>query len=513
MSKAKKNELAVGVMLSYASTVISLLSTLLLTPIIIRMLGKSDYGLYETIGSFVNYLAIFDLGFSSVVTRYTAKYEAEEDVVGRDKFLYTCRNIYRFLCLLIFTIGIIVFFNLETIFSKSFTGNEIYKAKYMYIIVLLTTMISIYSQVYKGALNGIQKFIFPRILTVIKTVATKIVCILVLYLGADSVGYTFVLFVFEVLLFISVKLFSKKFVSFKKNRASLQSIKELMGFTFFIFLQVIVSQIFWQVDKLLLGVLVGTASVAIYAVALNINNIIRNVSSALRDVILPKATHIAIKDNNDKNLTKFMISCGRLIFIIYGLLLIGFTVLGKKFILLWIGSGYEDAYIVMLILSWGAFLPTVQSAGEEICRAYNKHKFLSIVYFVVSGINVVFTYLLIPKWGLLGAAVPTALSLIVGNVIIANIYYKTQFSICILEMYKGIFGKLLFVFLMTNIFAVTMNYIFYTDNWTTFIFEACAICVVYLILLLKVGLNTQERQLIKKIVDKIPIVGRSRNEN
>ena len=165
----------------------------------------------------------------------------------------------------------------------------------MFLIVLATTMVSIYSQVYKGALTGVEKFVFPRVLTVIKTIMTKVVCILVLYMGADSVGYTLVLLIFEYILFIMVKGFARKFVSFEKNKPSVDRVKELFNFTFFIFIQAIVSQIFWQVDKLLLGMLIGTASVAIYAVALNINNIIRNVSSALRDVILPKATHIAIK--------------------------------------------------------------------------------------------------------------------------------------------------------------------------------------------------------------------------
>lgn len=68
-------ELYWGVTLSYLTTFVSLGVSLLLTPIIIRLLGQSDYGLYESIGSFVNYLAVLDLGFGAVVTRYTAKYQ------------------------------------------------------------------------------------------------------------------------------------------------------------------------------------------------------------------------------------------------------------------------------------------------------------------------------------------------------------------------------------------------------------------------------------------------------
>lgn len=507
-NRSKKSELAIGVVLSYVSTCVSLLSTLLLTPIIIRLLGKSDYGLYETIGSFVNYLAIFDLGFSSVVTRYTAKYEAENDIHGRNQFLYTCRNIYRVLCLIILFLGILIFFNLDTLFSNSFTAGEMYKARIMFLIVLATTMVSIYSQVYKGALTGVEKFVFPRVLTVIKTIMTKVVCILVLYMGADSVGYTLVLLIFEYILFIMVKGFARKFVSFEKNKPSVDRVKELFNFTFFIFIQAIVSQIFWQVDKLLLGMLIGTASVAIYAVALNINNIIRNVSSALRDVILPKATQIAIKEGKDADLTDFMVKCGRLVLVIYGIMLVGFTILGEKFISLWLGEGYEDAYIVMLVLSWGAFLPTIQSPGEEVCRAYNKHRFLSVVYLIIAVINVIFTLVFIPRWGLLGAAIPTIVSMIIGNVIIANIYYKMQFGLNILRMYTNTFRKLIIVLSLSMLIGYGIDILLPQYNWGIFTLEVLLISLAYFVLLIAFGFNNEERQMMKGIAKKVPVLRR-----
>lgn len=103
-------ELYWGVTLSYLTTFVSLGVSLLLTPIIIRLLGQSDYGLYESIGSFVNYLAVLDLGFGAVVTRYTAKYQQNGDIESRDKFLYTCRSIYVILCTLIIILGTILYF-------------------------------------------------------------------------------------------------------------------------------------------------------------------------------------------------------------------------------------------------------------------------------------------------------------------------------------------------------------------------------------------------------------------
>lgn len=511
--KNKNDELFGGITLSYLSTIISLGSTLLLTPIIIRLLGKSEYGLYETIGSFVNYLAIFDMGFSSVVTRYTAKFEAEDDPANRDKFLYTCRNVYRILAFVIALIGILIFINIDRIFGDTFTQIELSKARVMFLIVLATTIVSIYSQIYKGALNGVQKFIWPRVLTIIKTVTTKIVCILVLYLGSDSVGYTFVLLIFELLLFISVKIACLKYVNFTKNKMPIKQILELFNFTFFIFIQVIVAQLFWQVDKLLLGVLLGTGIVATYSVALNINNLVRNVSSAVRDVILPKATQMAIKSNvsnRGEELTKFMIMSGRVILIIYGIMAVGLSVLGDEFIYLWIGKEYLEVVSIMLVLVWGSLVPTIQSPGEDICRAHNKHKFLSVIYLFLATINVIFTWILIPKFGIFGAAIPTVVSMSIGNVVIANIYYAIQFNINILSLYHKTFNKLWSVLLVTGLIGYYINKLISNVTWFTFILEIIIISMIYLLGLILYGFNDFERKYFYKIIKKI--VGRWLNE-
>ena len=93
----------------YTRTIINMVLSLFTVRLVLGALGQSDYGLYEAIGSFVNYLSVLDLGFGAVVTRYTAKYQQEGSIEARDKFLYTCRNIYvllSFVILIIFSLGV-----------------------------------------------------------------------------------------------------------------------------------------------------------------------------------------------------------------------------------------------------------------------------------------------------------------------------------------------------------------------------------------------------------------------
>ena len=58
-----------GIALSYVNTAISIVSGIILSSFYIRQLGKTEYGIYESIGSFINYLVLFEFGTGTVITR------------------------------------------------------------------------------------------------------------------------------------------------------------------------------------------------------------------------------------------------------------------------------------------------------------------------------------------------------------------------------------------------------------------------------------------------------------
>ena len=61
-----KNQLKAGVIFSYISTGITVLIQLIYLPIMIRILGQSEYGLYSVVSGVVSYLSLFSLGFSMI---------------------------------------------------------------------------------------------------------------------------------------------------------------------------------------------------------------------------------------------------------------------------------------------------------------------------------------------------------------------------------------------------------------------------------------------------------------
>ncbi len=67
----------VGIILSYLTIIVSTLVQLLYTPLLIRMLGQSEYGLYSLVSSIIGYLTVLDLGFGNAIIVYTTKFHTQ----------------------------------------------------------------------------------------------------------------------------------------------------------------------------------------------------------------------------------------------------------------------------------------------------------------------------------------------------------------------------------------------------------------------------------------------------
>jgi O-antigen/teichoic acid export membrane protein len=104
----------------------------------------------------------------------------------------------------------------------------------------------------------------------------------------------------------------------------------------------------------------------------------------------------------------------------------GFVFFGRPFIVLWGGPDYAGSFYVALLLMVPVTALLIQNLGVEIQKAKNLHQFRSLVSLGVAIGNVLLSIPLTQRYQGLGAAAGTAMSLIIGNVIIMNWYYQAR---------------------------------------------------------------------------------------
>ena len=271
-------------------------------------------------------------------------------------------------------------------------------------------------------------------------------------------------------------------------------------FTFFIFLNQIVDQINWSVDKFLLGRLAGTVSVAVYGVGSQINTLYIQLSSSVSNVFVPKVNRIVAETGNDDELTDLFTRVGRIQFMIMSLILSGFIFFGKPFIRYWAGSEYKDAYYITLFLIIPVTVPLIQNLGIEIQRAKNKHKARSVVYFFIAIANIFVSIPLIKLFGPCGAAFGTTLSLVAGNVLFMNWYYNNKLGINIKYFWKNIFG---FVpsFIIPSIIGVIF-FVIGANQIKVLALQIIVYTIVFCLSLYMFGMNKEEKDIILKPVRK-----------
>jgi O-antigen/teichoic acid export membrane protein len=115
----KVNEVKAGALLSYASIFVSIIIGLLYTPIMLRLLGQSEYGLYSLIGSVVGYLSILDLGLGNAIVRYTARNRAVGDKEAESSLNGMFIALYSVIAVLTIAIGAVLYINIDNMFAAS----------------------------------------------------------------------------------------------------------------------------------------------------------------------------------------------------------------------------------------------------------------------------------------------------------------------------------------------------------------------------------------------------------
>lgn len=290
-------------------------------------------------------------------------------------------------------------------------------------------------------------------------------------------------------------------ISFRSLQFSL--LKELWGFTFFIFLTQIIDQVNWSVDKFLLGRMAGTTAVAVYGIGGQINSLYIQMSTAVSNVFVPKVNRIVAETDDNSELTHLMTRVGRVQILILGLIVMGFVFFGRPFIRLWAGKGYDESYWVAMMLILPVTIPLVQNLGIEIQRAKNMHQARSVVYACLAVGNVVLSIFLIHLWGCVGAAAGTAVAMILGNGLFMNWYYHKRIGLNMVVFWKEICAMLP-GFAVMCLFGFAYIRFVRIDGWLLLLISAMVFTVVYAAVMWLLGMNTYEKRLCKSILLKLP---------
>ena len=500
----QRSEKKAGVLISYATEIVKILSSLLYTPIMLRLLGSSEYGLYQLVHSVVAYLGLLSLGFGSAYMRFYSINKAkgdEEEIARLNGMFLTIFSIISAICLVC---GGVMVLNVHMIFRTGLTETELEKAKILTALMVINLALTFPNTVFNNSITAHERFVFQKTLLFFQALLNPFLTLPLLIMGYGSVGMVLVstgltAFILILNCWFCFKKLKIKFL-FRGFQRSL--FKEMFIFTFFLFLNQIIDQINWSVDKFLLGRIIGTTAVAIYSTGSLLNSLYIQLSKSISNVFVPQINRIVAEDNDDWKLTQLLTKVGRMQFLLLALVMTGIVFFGQSFIRIWAVKGYDNAYYVALLLMIPETIPLIQNVGIEVQRAKNKHKARSVVYFFMAIANVFISIPLIHIFGEVGAAIGTTISLVIANIGFMNWYYHVKINLDMKFFWRNILSMCKGLIIPGMIGAIILLFVNTNGLLRFFIFVFLYTCV-YGGSMWLFGMNTEEKQLVHSLLRKL----------
>jgi stage V sporulation protein B len=406
-----------NVIFSLIGASIVLISGFAISVIIARFLGPNEFGLYSLILWFRLTATIFlDIGFSNAITKYWAELDGRGLREQANKLFVTLLTIQFFLVVLY---GVLIGF-----FSKniaSILGNEDL-VPYLPIVALSLTL-GIINGFLRSTLSGLQLFRKKSYVDIITSISNLLVVIIVLKSNLGIIGLLWmevVLTAFQVLVFSRFVLPRmggwKHTVLPKKFRKEVA--EYCLGIFIFTSLNAIVTQ---RSETYFLARYQGTEEIAFFSLAYNIAMTAMNlVPATMGSVIMPAlANRFGAGDRKNMNLIYSITIKYVLLFTLP--FCIGGIVLSTQIIALLYGPAYAMTSSVLKILLPGAVFGSLITPLLALFWALGKPNIAILWMLFSSFFSILLAYILVPRFGVYGAAISNSINQIV-NITIGILY-------------------------------------------------------------------------------------------
>lgn len=497
----EKNQLKAGVLLSYINIFLSNLIPIFYTPIMLNLLGQSEYGLYKLSSNITSYLSLVSLGISSAITRYLIKYKLEKSQEYEEKILGLFMIIFQVIAIVAFIIGLFLTLNLDIWYASSLTNSQLARMQIIVFIMVCNMSIGFALTPYISVVNAHEKFIFLQLMNILSTCVGPILNLIVLFLGYASIGMAVSSMIINVLVQLLYLIYVRNIIRIKPryNNLPFELLREILGFSFWIFVSNIVSQLYNATDTVMIGAVpaLATKGVAIYNVGTTFNSIMLTMTTALSNILAPKTNKMVFSGASQNELTDFVTKIGRLQSYIVTLIITGFISFGQPFIYFYAGVEYSDSYWVAILVMIPNVIPLIQSACLNVIIAQNKHKFRSIVYLGIAISNVIGTWILMKFLGVIGAALMTGLSLFIGTGVIMNWYYNKKTGLNMRKFWFEV-GKIWIIPLLMSIFTLFISMVIDFYNLKVLLTGIFVFTIFYCFMQIKFVMNKNEKNLILK---------------
>lgn len=497
------SERKLGIALSYLNLLLHTAIFFLYVPILLHYIGKSEYGLYQLIGSLIAYFGIMDFGLTNAIVRFYARYRALQDQIHMENLLAVSLRLYGVVAGVMLAVGGCCYLFLDEIFGKSMTGQELLSAKQLFLLLLFNVTVTLTTMLFRAVINAEEKFLFLKGTELLQLVLQPVLVVLILQEYPHAFSVALVQTILNCILILArvYYCFVHLHISIRFHGWDWDLLRDFRKLALSIFAVGLIDQVFFRTNQVILGIIDGTGAVAVYSVAALIYMNYMSLSTAISGVYLPHVTAMIAHRAPLAEISALFVQIGRAQYFLLLLVLTGFIIFGRQFIQLWAGKDFLPAYCMTLLIIVPFTVDLIQNVGLAILQALNQYDFRAKVYLGMGIVNLILAIPLGMHWGGTGCAFATGLCMFLGNGLIMNWYYSRIVGLDIAGFWKQI-GKITFVGLLCLAIGFILNSWLVSDSLLLLGGKMLVYVLVYAGCMWKLVMNADEKGLVYKVLSR-----------
>ncbi len=493
-----------GVALSYVNTVLNMVTGFFLSSFFVKMLGDTEYGLYQMVTSFVSYLVLLEFGTGTAMTRNISKCRAQNaDKQEIQKNISTIWTISLLLAIIIAVASIVFYSQIGNIYNK-LTFDQVSYAQKILLLEVVYLIVSFLSSTLNGVVLGFEQYKLGPIISIVRLIsrAALMVGIILIYRYAIAIVIVDVLVSITTATYLFVFCIRRLRLTFTTRYFDRQVFKEILPLCMAMFIQTLVNQANSSVDQFVIGIKMTPEHVSYYSIGLFFYNAFSLLTTVPITMYGPQIVKDIIQKVNEDTLMDHMIRPSRFITLIGTTALCGFFVAGRQFINLCYGENYKIAWFVALIIMVPMMINMSNGILINVLDALNKRMARSYVLMFTTIANIILTVVWIDIWGIIGASIATAVCTLVGQITMMNVYYSKKLNIKIMYLYYRTFKGILIPQLIATAIAFILGNTL-RSNFISLIISGCIYITIFSFLFLKFGMQESEREIVSAIKNKL----------
>ena len=426
MSSEKKTSLIINALSNWVTLGLNLAIGLLLTPYIIGCLGTEGYGIWALVISIIGYYGLLDLGVSSALIRYVARYAGQKKSNELNEVVNTALVTYCLVGLIV----VLLSFLLASPLARFFRIQEDNYESFKWVIWLLgiTTAIRFPAKLFSVTILGYERFVLANMVNIAEAILRGVFCFLVLYYEGGLIGISWVytgLSVFVLFAnFALLKLYFKH-TAFSINLVKMPVAKKLFSFGFFTSIRHVGNILQTRIGAAVIGRCINIEAVGVYSIATLLFGYLTGFVMAAAGVTQPKLASIAGQEDK----TRFPESVLRYSIIVSNLSVVfgvAAFLLAGDFIKLWVPENFTEvrkATVSFWILLVGLLPYLMTCVSITALEAVKKHPYLAYQTIVQGIVGFTLSVLLVSRFGMYGVAMGTAIPGALATCVVQPIYY------------------------------------------------------------------------------------------